>query len=92
MAAACLREDRWLVHHLAADLPTAEIAGLASQVGAGLIVLSCTGDQAVEQAGAVAAEIAAEGPAVLAGRPGDSLLDLLQQARDLRAQPAGART
>ena len=29
---------------------------------------------------------------VLAGGPGGSLLDLLQQARDLRAQPAGART
>jgi hypothetical protein len=28
---------------------------------------------------------------VLAGGPGGSLLDLLQQARDLRAQPAGAR-
>ena len=40
MAAACLREDRWLVHHLAADLPVAEVAGLASQVGAGLVVLS----------------------------------------------------
>jgi MerR family transcriptional regulator, light-induced transcriptional regulator len=100
MAAACLREDRWLVHHLAADLPAAEIAQMAGQVGAGLIVLSCTTDQAVEQAGAVAAEIteaatatvcAAHPPAVLTGGPGDSLLDLLQQARDLRAQPAGAR-
>jgi acyl-CoA synthetase (AMP-forming)/AMP-acid ligase II len=26
MAAACLREDRWLVHHLATDLPVAEVA------------------------------------------------------------------
>ena len=100
MAAACLREDRWLVHHLAADLPAAEITQMAGQVGAGLIVLSCTTDQAVEQAGAVAAEIteaaatvgAAHPPAVLTGGPGDSLLELLQQARDLRAQPAGART
>ncbi len=90
MAAACLREDRWLVHHLAADLPAAEIAGLARVVGADLVVLSCTTDQAVGQSAAIAAEISAGGPAVLAGRPGATLPDLLQQARDLRAQPAGA--
>ena len=29
MATVCLREDRWLVHHLAADLPAAEVARMA---------------------------------------------------------------
>src|SRR5580693_5887098 len=69
MAAACLREDRWLVHHLAADLPAAEITQMAGQVGAGLIVLSCTTDQAVEQAGAVAAEITQAAATVGAAHP-----------------------
>src|ERR1700751_2901426 len=40
MAAACLREDRWHVHHLAADLPVSEVAGLAADTGADLVVLS----------------------------------------------------
>ncbi len=88
MAAACLREDRWLVHHLAADLPVSEITGLAATVGASLVVLSCTTDQAVAQAADIAAEITAGGPAVLTGRPGSTLPALLQQARDLHAQPA----
>jgi hypothetical protein len=32
--AACLREERWLVHHLAADLPAGEVTRLAGDVGA----------------------------------------------------------
>jgi excisionase family DNA binding protein len=82
MAAACLREDRWLVHHLSADLPAAEIAGMARQTGASLVVLSCTTTEAVEVAGATAAGIAGAGPAVLAGRPGASLTELIALARE----------
>src|SRR5271166_698578 len=33
MATACLREDRWLVHHLAYDLPTAEVTRVALDTG-----------------------------------------------------------
>ena len=40
MATACLREDRWLVHHLAADLPVNEVTGLARLADASLVVLS----------------------------------------------------
>ncbi len=40
MATVCLREDRWLVHHLAADLPVAEVISLARDTGATLVVLS----------------------------------------------------
>ena len=40
MAAAVLREDHWLVHHLSADLPFAEVTRLAREVRADLIVLS----------------------------------------------------
>src|SRR5271170_618840 len=40
MATACLREDHWQVHHLAADLPVADLISLAGDAGAGLVVLS----------------------------------------------------
>ena len=40
MAAACLREDHWKVHHLAADLPVSEVFRLAGEADADLVVLS----------------------------------------------------
>jgi MerR family transcriptional regulator, light-induced transcriptional regulator len=84
MAAACLREDHWLVHHLAADLPVAEVTRLAGQVGAGLVVLSSATTAAARRAHGAATEItdALPGVTVLAGGPGDSL-------HDLRAMAAG---
>jgi hypothetical protein len=84
MAAACLREDHWLVHHLAADLPVAEVTRLAAQVGAELVVLSSVTTSAARRARGAAGEITAAlpGVTVLAGRPGDSL-------HDLRAMVAG---
>lgn len=82
MAAACLREDRWLVHHLAADLPVEEVTRLADQVGAGLVVLSSARPQTARQAQQAAEAIGATRPHlnVLAGRPGDHLHDLLARA------------
>lgn len=82
MAAACLREDRWLVHHLASDLPAAEVARLADQVSASLVVLSCATEEGSRRAQEETRFIAASRPHlnVLAGRPGDSLRDLLAQA------------
>jgi MerR family transcriptional regulator, light-induced transcriptional regulator len=85
MAAACLREDRWLVHHLAADLPVAEAIGLALEVGADLVVLSSATDQTARAARRAAREIGSSAPRlrVLAGRPGDSLSRLRELARGL---------
>src|ERR1022692_4421258 len=84
MATACLREDRWLVHHLAADVPVAEVTRLALDVRAGLVVLSCATSQGGRRAATAASEITAAHPdlAVLVGQSGDSLHDLLQQARN----------
>jgi MerR family transcriptional regulator, light-induced transcriptional regulator len=84
MAAACLREDRWLVHHLATDLPVAEVTRLALDVRAGLVVLSSATLEGGRRAASAASEITAAHPdlAVLAGRSGDSLHDLLRQARN----------
>jgi MerR family transcriptional regulator, light-induced transcriptional regulator len=83
MAAACLREDRWLVHHLAADLPVAEVIGLALDVGADLVVLSSATTQTARAARRAAREIGLSAPRlrVLAGRPGDTLSQLLTLAR-----------
>jgi excisionase family DNA binding protein len=92
MAAACLREDRWLVHHLASDLPVAEVARLAGQVGAGLVVLSAARSETAQQARQAAQVIAATRPRlhVLAGRPGDSLHDLLALAGHPPAEGQGS--
>jgi MerR family transcriptional regulator, light-induced transcriptional regulator len=85
MAAACLREDHWLVHHLAADLPVAEVTRLAGQVDAGLVVLSSATTSAARRALGAAREITAELPdvTVLTGQPGDSLYDLRAMAAGL---------
>jgi MerR family transcriptional regulator, light-induced transcriptional regulator len=85
MAAACLREDHWLVHHLAADLPVAEVTRLAGQVGAGLVVLSSATTSAARRARGTAREITAELPdvTVLTGQPGDSLYHLRAMAAGL---------
>jgi len=93
MAAACLREDRWLVHHLAADLPTTEVADLARQVGADLVVLSSATSQAARAGRRAAKEIGLAAPRlrVLAGRPGDSLSQLRQLAREAAAGSTSAQ-
>jgi len=87
MAAVCLRGERWLVHHLAADLPADEVTRLAGQAGAGLVVLSAAMSQTARRAQDEARSIAASRPGltVLAGRPGATLHDLLALAGNLRA-------
>ena len=83
MASACLREDHWQVHHLAADLPTAEVISLAGDTGASLVVLSSATTDAVRLAGREAREIREllPGVRVLAGRPGDTHSRLRELAR-----------
>jgi MerR family transcriptional regulator, light-induced transcriptional regulator len=90
MAAAALREDHWLVHHLSADLPFAETTRLARQVRADLIVLSSATPDSGRRAMEATSEIAATCPGldVLVGLPGDSLDDLRLYARELRGSRA----
>lgn len=89
MAAACLREGRWHVHHLSADLPADEIGRFAAAVGADLVVLSTT-----TRAGAVSADesvpsvrAAVPGAAVLVGHAGDSLATLRKMTLHAPAGP-----
>jgi MerR family transcriptional regulator, light-induced transcriptional regulator len=83
MAATCLREDRWLVHHLATDLPVAEVTRLAATVRADLVVFSSATPEGARRARFAARDAAAGDPRplALAGRPGDSLPDLIRLAR-----------
>ena len=91
MAAASLREDHWQVHHLAADLPVADVISLAADTAAGLIVLSSATAGAVRLARQEAREIRDHLPGVhvLTGRPGDTLGQLRELARAVR--PADRR-
>ena len=84
MAAACLREDRWLVHHLACDLPVAEVGWFAGQARAQLVVLSAAtteGETAAVAAGQARLRRRCRDSGCWQSRPGDSLFELLAQAR-----------
>ncbi|MGN6677283.1 MAG: hypothetical protein ACTHKL_05810, partial [Streptosporangiaceae bacterium] len=84
---------RWLVHHLASDLPVEEVIRLADQASVRLVVLSSAMSQTARQAQNAAAAIASTHPRlmVLAGGPGDRLHDLLTQAAKPR-EGGGNRT
>jgi MerR family transcriptional regulator, light-induced transcriptional regulator len=94
MAAACLHEDHWQVHHLGADLPAAEVIGLAESTGAGLVVLSSATPAMARVARREAAEIGERLPGVrvLAGGPGDTLARLRDLARESAGPGPSART
>ena len=85
MAAGSLREDHWLVQHLATDLPANEVGRLAHDVAARLVVLSAGTEEGAERGAAEAAQLAQAYPGllVLAGRPGESLHDLRELTRML---------
>ena len=86
MAAACLREDHWQVHHLAADLPVGDLVGLARETGATLVVLSTATTSAARLVVREAREVRDHLPhaRVLTGRPGDTLARLRDLARNRR--------
>jgi methanogenic corrinoid protein MtbC1 len=83
MAAACLREDRWQVHHLAADLPVDDVITLARDTGASLVVMSSVSADAAGTGTREAREIRERLPGVrvLVGRQGDTLAQLRELAR-----------
>lgn len=83
MAAACLRDDRWRVHHLGPDLPVADLIELARGVAADLVVLSCVTPEGTLRAQEAAREVCAclPGINVLTGHQGGTLRELLDRAR-----------
>ena len=91
MAAGSLREDHWLVQHLATDLPANEVGRLAHDVAARLVVLSAVTEEGAARGAAEAAQLAQAyaGVLVLAGRPGESLYDLRELTRIFAADHGG---
>jgi MerR family transcriptional regulator, light-induced transcriptional regulator len=93
MAAGTLREDHWLVQHLASDLPADEVARLACDVAARLVVLSAVTEEGAQRGAEEAVQLAQACPGllVLAGRPGESLYDLRDLARRHGGRPVQTR-
>jgi methanogenic corrinoid protein MtbC1 len=85
MAAACLREDRWRVHDLGADLPVQDLIELTRAATADLVILSSSTAEATRRASRAEREIRARLPAVtvLTGRQGATLRELLDKARSV---------
>ncbi len=88
MASLVLRDDRWRVHHLGSDLPVAEVLQFVKESFADLLVISVTFSEqaAVDELIEAASGL---GVAVLVGRPGSTLKNLIDDAR--RVSPAMAR-
>lgn len=92
MAAACLRENHWHVHHLGPDLPAPEISALAAAVSANLVVLStatATGALRADDASRLLRD-ADPGIVVLIGRAGDTLGELRNRTADAHPLPPPA--
>jgi hypothetical protein len=88
MAAACLRENHWHVHHLACDLPALEISALAAAVSANLVVLSTATATGAARAAGTGRLIrdADPGTRVLIGHAGDTLDELRNRTTGARAR------
>jgi excisionase family DNA binding protein len=85
MAAVVLRADRWQVHHLGTEVPTADLVDLVRTIEADLVVLSVVNPSAVEGAERTGEEVrAAASTTVAVGGPGTRLTDLVAFARKLR--------
>ena len=81
MAAVALREDRWNVHHLGADLPHADLLGFCDDQAVDLVVLTVTAGHADATASRTAQVLEDRGIRVLVGHPGARLDHLQSLAR-----------
>lgn len=86
MATACLREDNWHVDHLGADMPASELEAFATANAVDLAVISVTtsNQQQLEEVRATLED--RYGIPTLVGRPGASLSELKESARQARAR------
>ncbi len=81
MAALVLREDRWKVHHLGANVPHDDVVSLVEEVDADLVVISLTNVESAADAEELARQLYANERRVLVGKPGDTLTELVGRAR-----------
>lgn len=86
MATTALREDRWTVQHLGADVPVEEIISFIDGHDVDLVVISAVGPGAVERARAAERAIGERnGVPVLVGEPGSTVSQLQELARATRS-------
>jgi methanogenic corrinoid protein MtbC1 len=90
LAAICLREDNWLVHHLGADLPSDDLLVFCRRHHVDLVVLTVTTTKLRPAANRTAEQLQRLGLRVLVGGPGRSLDELQQLARQERRQHSTA--
>lgn len=81
MAAVALREDRWHVHHLGADLPDDDLIRFCDDHDVDLVVLTVTAGHADATARRSADLLEERGIRVLVGHPGARLDQLQELAR-----------
>lgn len=81
MAALALREDRWRIHHLGANVPVADVLTLCEEVGATVVVITSTNTTLERDADELADAVRAAGRTALVGKPGMTLRHLVEQAR-----------
>lgn len=81
MAALVLREDRWRIHHLGANVPHVDVVELVEDVDADLVVISMTNSDSEANAEQLLRQLTANGRRILVGRPGDTLSSLVELAR-----------
>ena len=84
LAAICLREDNWLVHHLGADLPADELMRFCHRQHVDLVVLTVTVSKLRAAATRTAEQLHGLGLRALVGGPGRSLDELQHLARHER--------
>jgi MerR family transcriptional regulator, light-induced transcriptional regulator len=83
LAAVSLREDNWLVHHLGADLPPAELMRFCQEAQADLVVLTVTLSRLQRAAARMAVQLEELGLRALVGGPGRMLDELQRRAREV---------
>lgn len=88
MAAAALRDDRWHVEHLGADVPADEVVRFAAGAAADLVVLSVTNPALAGEAATTCRRLEEGGVPTIVGGPGRTLDELRAEAR---AQSPAAR-
>ena len=81
MAALVLRDDRWRVHHLGADLPSTEIEAFARVQELDVAVLTVTEMASAVVAEATATRLRSAGVPTVVGRPGRTLRELVTRVR-----------
>lgn len=81
MAAVSLREANWVVHHLGANMPAAELVDFCAAHPVDVVVLSVTNPDVAALAASTARRIRAAGTPTIVGGPGRSLAQLLDEVR-----------